>query len=160
MDHRKWVMATLLAVAAGALHFSAVATEPQPGAVSGLAAADDAQFKKAAVKFLQSAQAYLGVTTLQWQNLMMVPRAGDVSAISTSNMEYKAQIAKEFNELMATPGGSEALTSKLKDYYAAWGLAFDSMRPTSADTPRGYPARTNTEIQRMEATAARLKMDL
>jgi len=160
MKRRAWIAGIGLVAWACLPAGSGMAAEPeQKDAAANSNQGTELQFKQAATKFLQSAQAYLGITTLQWQNFMMSPQTKSVSEISKSNSEYKEKIGQEFAGLM-TISSSEALSSKLKDYYAAWGLAFDSMRPTSADSARSFPARTNAELQRMDAMAARIKMDL
>lgn len=120
----------------------------------------DAQFKQSAMKFVQSAQAYLAITSMKWQTFMTNPSAYAVPEILKANADYQSLVARQFSELMELPGKSEGPSEKLKDFYAAWGLAFQSMRPTSADTGRGFSARTNSEMNRMDALAARLQMDL
>jgi hypothetical protein len=161
MKRYGWVVSILLAAGVCApLSLSIAAALPQANAAAGVGQDARAEFKQAAIKFMQSAQAYLAVTTLQWQNFMMVPRAGAVTEISAKNADYKAKVASEFDALMAMPGASEAVSPRLKDYFAEWGAVFDAMRPTEADGSRGFSARTNSEMRRMDAMASRIKMDL
>lgn len=122
--------------------------------------ATDASFKKSAAEFVQSAQAYLGIANLSWQNFMDNPTAQPTEIVLKKDSENKALIADQFTQLMSTNGKSDALADKVKDFYAAWGFAYASMRPTSTDSRRGYSMRTNAEYQKIEALAARLKMDL
>lgn len=118
------------------------------------------QFKQDALKFVQEAQTYLAVTNLQWQNYMFNPGGKSVDDIFRANSDIKEKVAAHFERLMSSPEKTDAIATKLKDYYAAWDGAFDGMRPISSEGSRSYAARVNGEMSRMDSAAARIKLDI
>jgi hypothetical protein len=119
-----------------------------------------AEFKRLASSFVRDTQANLTLAALQWQNFMDNPGSKPVSVVLESNRKIQGDVASLFVALMAAPGKENPISEKLKDYYAAWGLAFSSIRPTSSDSGRTFAIRMNSELNRMSALAERLMMDI
>lgn len=119
-----------------------------------------AEFKKSAAVFVRDAQANLALSAIQWQNFMDAPRSRPLHDILADNENIKIGTESSFISLMNSAVTGDPIADKVKDYFSAWGLAFSSVRPTSGDSPRSLTGRSNREIDRMAALAARLKMDL
>ncbi|MBY0242955.1 MAG: hypothetical protein K2X55_26965 [Burkholderiaceae bacterium] len=119
----------------------------------------EAEFKKRAAIFVRDAEANLTLAALQWQNFIDAPSAKPVQEVLANNKKIQLDVENSFTTLMLSSNRVESIAEKLKDYYAAWGLAFNSVRPTQADSGRAFSARIHAELNKSSALAERLKIE-
>ncbi len=122
--------------------------------------AKELEFNKSALTFIRDAQANLAILALQWKTWNLNPQTANVTNIIADKNKYKDTIKESFSVLMAMPGKSDKSSEKLKDYYAAWGLAIASISPMQSDSARTADFRINETLRNMDATAERIKLDL
>jgi len=132
----------------------------QPQKSAEEVAKERADFNKKAATFLSESQAYLAAASMGWQSHSMNPAATPAATMIEKSKKYRSDMEIAFQDLLGMPGGTAATTPMLKDYFAAWGLAYDSVRPSPGDSYRVLAARADTEMNRIKALAERLKMDL
>lgn len=116
------------------------------------------EFNAAGIKLINLAQANLAIKTLAWINFMNSPKS--TKGMVEGDESREAEVSNLFNSLMAMPGKSSELDSKFKDYYIAWKSSYSAVGAVNTGSPRAFESRSMSIMNRMEAMAERLKLDL
>lgn len=117
------------------------------------------EFKKLAAGFVRNGQTNLALSSLMWLNFMDSPSSTRTAETLAKGREIESEMSERFSALAKHPGYTGQISEKLKDYYAAWGLTYSLIQPTSSDSLRGYKRRADIEMAKQDALAARLNMD-